>query len=164
MSPEFKKYVLNFFYVVLFVGIYFTAWRPARGWMAYNISYPLAETVNISEEHNWVLTPGTSVGYYISKGSLDANAKSYSMKVLGGMFFLLPSIFFLALFGDWKSVGLLWIAHMLLWLMTLFFLVVGLSLWAPFINMIDIVTKYLVPGLSMGLVIYIWIKRKGGWV
>lgn len=162
MSPDIKKIGLHLFYVVLFVGIYFSAWRPTRGWMAYNISYPLAETMNTSEDHNWVLTPNTSVGYYVSEGARNANSKSYSMKVLGGMFFLLPSVFFLAVFGDWKSVGFLWIAHMLLWLLTLFFLAAGLSVWAPFINMIDIVTKYLVPGLSMGLVIFIWIKRKGG--
>lgn len=161
MSPDLKKIGLHVLYVVLFVGLYFTAWRPARGWLAYHISYPLAETMNTAEDHDWVLTPGTSVGYYISEGSLDANAKSYSMKVLGGMFFLLPSIFFLGAFGDWRSVGLLWIGHMLLWLLTLFLLAAGLSIWAPFIAMIDIVTKYLVPGLSMGLVIYIWIKRKG---
>jgi len=162
MSLDLKKIGLYLLYVVIFVGLYFSVWRPARGWMAYNISYPLAETMNTSEEHNWVLTPNSSVGYYVSEGVRDANAKSYNMKVLGGMFFLMPSIFFLAMYGDWKSVGLLWIAHMLLWLLTLFFLAAGLSLWAPFVAMIDIVTKYLVPGFSMGLVIYIWIKRKGG--
>lgn len=105
--------------VALFVAAYFLLWRPLRLWIAHDLVAPALHALSpgLGGLYEFAAQPHAPI---VAARPLEAGARAASWLLPGGMYFLLPGVFFvayaprrlywLAFLGSLLALGLLSLA------------------------------------------------------
>lgn len=142
----------RFLLIILFVGFYFIGLRPIRSSVADLIKSKIVVSGVDQFQQSSV---GITTVY-----SEDGFSKKFVFKVPFGMFFLFSSVCLIWLKARWKDFGILIIIQVGFWVIAFLSFIPGSNGNLFFLEIMDFLTRYLSPLVSLGLPIYIMYRRK----
>lgn len=142
-----KKLIRKALFAVLFVGLYFIVVREIR--ISLNtFFYELITDIEISSNLNVVKFP---TRLWIYDYSFEF-AKTYTFRFAFGYYYLLGMTGLLFFSFDKRSFSYLTITHLLLTIVSLIATLIGLIRFNSFLILSDIISRYLIPSISLGIV------------
>jgi hypothetical protein len=138
--------------VVAFIGFYFLLLRPVRSYTADILKS------NIEIEHFETYSQ-SSVGLTILYSDEDLK-KEFAFKMPFGMFFLLSTISLIFINANWRDFGILCAIQSVFWLIAFICMIIGSKGNLFFLEVMDMVLRYLLPLSSLGFPAYLLAQKK----
>lgn len=142
-----------------FVLIYFFGVRNVRVALIDFIQYPVNNLIENNQNLDLIRNPTTID--FISSYSESINNK-YTFKFPYGMFFLFSIIGLIIIGASTNKYSILICIHFTGGLLSIIFLFLGVSSWGYFLIIPDIISRYLLPLFSLGLVALSLPKKRIG--
>lgn len=133
---------------ILFIICYFLIIRPFRG--VVNKAVYVSTIENQLQENNYTLSNSVSQSIYFGD---DEHRGKAQLKVPFGLFFLIPVVGLVLIGAGKDQYILLFTIHLLGGILSYSALWTGILLTDQFFILIDLITKYLVPVLSIMTVV-----------
>tara|TARA_R110002124_G_scaffold197895_2_gene364936 strand:- start:1361 stop:1834 length:474 start_codon:yes stop_codon:yes gene_type:complete len=143
-----KKLILT----TAFIGFYFLILRPIRSYTA-EIIRPIVKTQNF-ETYNQSSVSTTII--YSSKNL----TKEFPFKIPFGMFFLFSTISLIFISAGWKNFGILCLIQIFFWLIAFVSMLFGSKGNLFFLEVMDMILRYLLPLSSLGFPAYLIIQKR----
>jgi len=139
-------------FTIIFIGFYFLILRPIRSYTAQLIK-PAIEVQQIEA----YFQSSVSITFtYTDKELL----KSFLFKMPFGLFFLISAITLIFINAEWTDFGLLVSIQLSLWIVAYVAMIIGSKGNLFFLELMDLIIRYLLSLFSLGFPAYIIIQRR----
>lgn len=139
-------------FVIIFIGFYFLLLRPVRSYTSDILKS------NIEIEHFETYSQ-SSVGLtilYLDEGF----EKEFAFKMPFGMFFLFSTISLIFINASWRDLGILCAIQSIFWIIAFICMIIGSKGNLFFLEVMDMVLRYLLPLSSLGFPAYLIAQKK----